>query len=1087
MAAETLRIEIPIRVEDNTNPGVAQATRKINAFDKTNQKTQERLDKMNRTRYQVILSALDRASSVIGAVSGKIRGIAGRTFSFSVKVLDYATAPLRSLWNFATSIQGAILGATGAFAGIYQPMQLAGAYEQTQVAFETMLGSAEKAEKFLQEAVKFAAQTPFEFPELVNSSKLLLAFGFNVENIMPMMQTIGDASAGLGAGAVGIDRITRALGQMQAKGRAQAEELLQLQELGVPANQILQEELGLTGEQVANIGKEGVEASKVIDALMRGMNKRFGGMMLNQSRTALGMISTLRDTLQTSLLRPWGEGLWAGIKPGLERLTKWIDENQHTIAEWGDMWKTAGNNITKWAMERVEDFKQTIRRMTSSQEWKDAQTFGEQIRVAWKQIIEQPFMDWWNTTGKAWLEEMSGKIGEGIGTALKTGILGLLGLEIQGVASEGKSIGASFAEGFIKGFDGAKVADAIKDALKGIFKDATTIMPGGAETSPTGWLSATILTYLGFKGAKGIGSLFKSGKGIYSTGKQLFKGGKAADAITDVSKLTGIGASADIKHTTGNLADAAKSFRSAADASKDAEKAVRNAEALKIAKQIDLENHARSLKNIKKEAAKFGDDIPKGLEKKIKTAEGIIKQGRIDIKKSSSYLDEMKHVKNVRTSDYLQAREGFVAAKDATKAAKAINKTADVVNKKGIVSRLSGILGKSGDDVLKVGKKGIRGIPLLGTLLGLMGSSAIIASAAPEQRGREVAGEAGGWAGAIGAGIGAGALVGTLGGGPIGTAIGSVVGGVGGAIGGEVFAEWLYAQKDVISNFFTKTLPKGWDTLWNGIGNFFSEQLPYGIGYAAGKIKIFFTEDLPSFIGNLLGGAGILIKETIPTAAASAVTGISTFFTSTLPGFITDLLIGVGILVKETIPTAAKSIGGGITTFFTESVPGFFTGLGGKIWGGISAGYAAATGSTPKHAYGGIMTKPHMGIVAENGAEGIIPLSPSKRRRGIDLWQKTGDLLGVHAYEDGGIVGDVSKTVPISTSTSKGGNPITIKVEVKAEPSFTIETGDGVDESRIVTVLRTYIREMADDIGDELAERLARIFANMPVKGGASA
>ena len=91
MAAETFRIEIPIHVEDKTDPGVSQATRKINGFDKANQKTQERLNQMNRTKYQVVLDAMDRASGIIGKVSSKARGIAGKTFSFTMKVLDRAT------------------------------------------------------------------------------------------------------------------------------------------------------------------------------------------------------------------------------------------------------------------------------------------------------------------------------------------------------------------------------------------------------------------------------------------------------------------------------------------------------------------------------------------------------------------------------------------------------------------------------------------------------------------------------------------------------------------------------------------------------------------------------------------------------------------------------------------------------------------------------------------------------------------------------------------------------------------------------------------------------------------------------------
>jgi len=119
---ETFRIEIPISIKDNTDPGVSQAKSKLNAFDRANQKTQDRLNQMNRTKYQIVLDALDRASGIIGKVSSKARSIAGKTFSFTMKVIDMATAPLRGLWNFATSIQGAILGATGAFAGIYKPM-----------------------------------------------------------------------------------------------------------------------------------------------------------------------------------------------------------------------------------------------------------------------------------------------------------------------------------------------------------------------------------------------------------------------------------------------------------------------------------------------------------------------------------------------------------------------------------------------------------------------------------------------------------------------------------------------------------------------------------------------------------------------------------------------------------------------------------------------------------------------------------------------------------------------------------------------------------------------------------------------------
>lgn len=1092
--AEAFRIEVPIRVDDQTDPGVSRAKEKLNGFDKAAQKTQERLNQMNRTKYQVVLSALDKASSIIGSVSTRARSIAGKTFSFTMKVVDMATAPLRAVWNFATSIQGAILGATGAFAGIYKPMELAGNYEQLQIAFKTMLGSAEKAKSFLNDVTNFANETPFEFPELAESSKLLLSFGFESERILDIMRTIGDTSSGLSAGAAGIDRITRALGQMQAKGRLQTEELLQLQELGVPANQILQEELGLTREQIANIGNESIDAAKAIDALLRGMDKRYGGLMGEQARSALGLISTIKDTLFSKLLRPWGEGLWGGVKPGLSKITTWLEENQETVTEWGEAWKEAGDSISKWVMSKVENLRDSIQKMTNSQEWKDAKNFGSKMKIAWNTIIAEPFMEWWNSTGKAWLADKASKIGEGIGTALKIGILGLLGVDTRGAMTDGASIGASFAEGFVNGFDGAKVAEAIKEATKGIFKDASTLLPGGKESSSTSWLSAILLTFLGVKGAKGIGSLFKGGKGIYNFGKGIFKGAKAADTATDAVKAAGMAAGAaddatNIAKATANLKDVAGSFRSAANASKEAEKAVKTAETLKASKQADLEGTARLLKELKKEAAKYGDDIPKGLSGKIKSADKAVIKGRIDVKKAASHLDDMVNMRNFKALEYANAREGFTIAKDVANAAKAADAVGDIGSKTGIFSKIAGWLGKNGDDALKAGSKvagkGAKGIPVLGALIGLATSGAIVASAAPKDRGKEAAGEVGSWLGAIGAGAGAGALVGTLGGGPIGTAIGATVGGIGGAIGGEAFTEWLYDQKDAIGDFFTKTLPKGWDTLWSGVGNFFSEQLPYGIGYAGGKIQIFFTEGLPSFIGNLLEGVGNFVTQTIPTAAASAVTGITTFFTSTLPSFFTDLLNGVGSFVTQAIPAAAKNIGGGIKTFFTESVPGFFKGLWDKIGGGIAEGYSAATGSTQKHAYGGIMTKPHMGIVAEDGAEGIIPLSPSKRRRGIDLWQRTGELLGVRPYEEGGIVGDTSVAVSAGGSGRRGeGGNLTVNNQIKPDITFNISTG--ADANEVVAAVRNKVDEIAeiltDKVADKTTEKLKKVYANMPRK-----
>lgn len=1213
MAAEVFRIEIPISVQDNTDPGVSQATRKMNGFDRANQKTQERLEQMNRARYQVVLDAIDRASGIVGKVSSKARSIAGKTFSFTMKVVDMATAPLRGLWNFATSIQGAILGATGAFAGIYKPMEIAGDFEQTQIAFETMLKSAERADKFLKEASAFANKTPFEFPELINSSKLLMAFGFEAEGVLDMLSIIGDTASGLGAGSEGIDRITRALGQMQAKGRAQAEELLQLQELGVPANQILQEELGLTGEQIANIGKESIEAAKVIDALLRGMDKRFGGMMNNQSRTAKGMISTLKDTLQNSLLRPWGEGLWEGIKPGLEKITTWIDENQETIAGWGEAWKKAGANITKWVMSKVEDLQDSIRRMTNSQEWKDAQTFGAKMKVFWDQIIAQPFNEWWNSTGKAWLADKASKIGAGIGTALSAGLLALLGVDVKGAMEDGTSIGASFAEGFSKGFDGKKVGEAILNAIKGVFKDAGTLLPGGEEASSTSWLSAGAITLalskLGIfklmgKGGKGLINLFGKGSkdGSPATAGALFpdnfitstmtvtasvvyingptiSNGKmpsfSPSPITYITRLPSGGATPALPGGSPTLA-----LPGAAGAAGTAGKVINTV-------QLSNGAYAASGGALTTGLAKLGVALGSGAT----TAGGAAAVGGASIAGiiggilglGSAGIDVYQGVKASKAGNSKAAKDEYVTA--GTKAGMVGTGAAIGAG----IGALFGGVGAAPGALVGAGIGGVASL-FAGDKAGKALSDATDKDGGLTkfwENTKQWAGDA--WnsikTGASDAGAwvadkwnAAGDWISNKWNGFsdwFGTSVWTPVKDVGISainIAAGAWSEtrdWIGEKWSDFSNWFDESVwtpvsnaaqaagewvGQKWDDAktwigdkWSDFSTWFDESVWTPVSNAAqtagqwvsdrwneartwvgerwSDFSGWFDETIWTPVKTGAQAAGVWVSERwseaknwvsetwgavsgwfdetvwepVKGAAQTAGAWLGDQFTAA-KNALSEAWSGVSdwfsTNVWEPIKTGASNawewVGeklGGIGEWIGDKWQSFKSWLGGLgEKGSKETGLKTSKGkgSVLEHAYGGIMTKPHMGIVAEDGAEGIIPLSPSKRSRGIDLWQRTGELLGVQAYEDGGIVGEEPESVPMGAPTGRNGNSITIKVEVKAEPKFTIE-GDGntTDENKVLAVLKAYIREMTDDIGDELAERLARIFANMPVKGTA--
>lgn len=411
--AEEYRIDISIGATDNTGPALQAAAKRVSAFEKSMQRTEKQLQRMDRTRWELTIHAVDRASSVITAVNRRAWALTRGAYTITLRAVDYATRPIRAVGNALTSVLGLVGIAGGTWGGIVQPLKLAGDLEQTQIAFETMLGDAERAARFVREAQMFARETPFDTEGVLEASRLLMAFGFEAEQVIPMLTTLGDTAAGLGAGSEGIERLTRALGQMAAKGRVQAEELLQLQELGVPAAQILQEELGLTAKEVANIGNLGLSSAKAIEALLAGMQKRYGGLMEKQSRSFQGLWNNIKETFQTQILMRWGEGLRLGIQPHLMRLVEWIETNQATVERWGATLQEVGQRAAEWLVQKLQGVYEWLQQVMQSPEWQAAQGPWEHLQVLWDA--------WWSGGGEQWLHDTGAKIGNALKEGIKAG------------------------------------------------------------------------------------------------------------------------------------------------------------------------------------------------------------------------------------------------------------------------------------------------------------------------------------------------------------------------------------------------------------------------------------------------------------------------------------------------------------------------------------------------------------------------------------------------------------------------------------------------------------------------------------------
>lgn len=229
--------------------------------------------------------------------------IGAKTTGFQKAITDVQKTFRQKLSGNAIKISDSVLtgitGLSAALAGLgVMAVRSAAQMEQTEKAFTTLLKSADLAKDFLAELERFAAATPFELPGLLNASKRLLAFGFSAQQVIPILTAIGDSAAALGMGEDGINRLTTAIGQIQAKAKVSAEEMNQINETGIPAWQLLADTIGTSIPEAMDMASKGmIDGATGVQAILTGMNKQFGGMMTEQSQTINGMMSNIQDSI----------------------------------------------------------------------------------------------------------------------------------------------------------------------------------------------------------------------------------------------------------------------------------------------------------------------------------------------------------------------------------------------------------------------------------------------------------------------------------------------------------------------------------------------------------------------------------------------------------------------------------------------------------------------------------------------------------------------------------------------------------------------------------------------------------------------
>lgn len=336
-------------------------------------------------------------------------------------------------------IQGVGMGVTNqVFAGIARGASAAksavvdfnNTLEQFHIGLETLVGDGQKATAFLAQLKQFAKTTPFNFADVQDGTRRLLAMGFAAEEIIPVMRAVGNQVAGVGTGKVGLDRVTLALGQMSAKTKVSAEEMRQLTEAGVPAWTLLGKAIGKTEAEVMKMAENGQIAG---DTMVKAFVDTYGAMNLmeRQSKTFAGALSNVQDALQFAVA-DIGKGAFDALTRGMNSLATALDSREFQL--WATVAKDAIAGIGAGLQSLLERFK----------------PFGDQVKLAFQAFT-------------------AGDVTAGIGhlqQAVKVvldGILSMITGFARGLFGAGADMMGSLAQGIIGGG-----AAAVRGAVQGV-------------------------------------------------------------------------------------------------------------------------------------------------------------------------------------------------------------------------------------------------------------------------------------------------------------------------------------------------------------------------------------------------------------------------------------------------------------------------------------------------------------------------------------------------------------------------------------------------------------------------------------------
>ena len=166
----------------------------------------QRVEKSNRTlrnmfkeKFQLILSAIDRASPILKSVATTVKGLTAKAWHVVLRMTDFVTAPFRKLYNLISSPITMALSIVGVGFSASDVISTYNDFETGMSGVRALTGATNEEFLLLKETAKeLGAETSFSASKAAEGMQNLASAGFSTNEIVAAMPGMLDLAASSG-------------------------------------------------------------------------------------------------------------------------------------------------------------------------------------------------------------------------------------------------------------------------------------------------------------------------------------------------------------------------------------------------------------------------------------------------------------------------------------------------------------------------------------------------------------------------------------------------------------------------------------------------------------------------------------------------------------------------------------------------------------------------------------------------------------------------------------------------------------------------------------------------------------------------